>query len=86
MRESTQKKRIPLMVPDIGDSQKIELVAWHIVQGEEVTQDQELCELVTDKAAFPLECPESGRIVEVVAPSGSTVQVGDVLAILEVDA
>ncbi|MBW7859109.1 MAG: hypothetical protein H3C43_12645, partial [Leptonema sp. (in: Bacteria)] len=47
-------KRIPLLVPDIGDAEKIELVGWNIEIGAIVSKDQELCELVTDKAAFPL--------------------------------
>jgi pyruvate/2-oxoglutarate dehydrogenase complex dihydrolipoamide acyltransferase (E2) component len=79
------KKRIPLMVPDIGDAGSIEVVSWNVQPGQSVSENQELCELVTDKAAFPLECPHSGRIVEIIQPRGSTVKVGDALAILEVE-
>jgi len=50
---------IPLNVPDIGDTDKIELVSWNISAGQSVKEGQELCELVTDKAAFPLESPFS---------------------------
>lgn len=77
-------KRIPLLVPDIGDAEKIELVSWNIEAGSVVSKDQELCELVTDKAAFPLECPYSGTIIEINQMKGSLVKVGDQLAVLEI--
>lgn len=71
---------ISLKVPDIGDADKIELVAWHVAADESVSEGQELCELVTDKAAFPLESPHDGRIVEILQPAGSVVAVGETLA------
>ncbi len=79
------KKRIPLMVPDIGDAERIEVVGWNVQPGQKVSENEELCELVTDKAAFPLECPHTGTIVEISQNRGQTVKVGDQLAILEVD-
>ncbi|MCB1169418.1 MAG: lipoyl domain-containing protein [Leptospiraceae bacterium] len=76
-------QEIPLMVPDIGDAEKIEVVAWNIEVGATVSENQELCELVTDKAAFPLECPASGTITSIVKQAGESVKVGDTLAILQ---
>ncbi len=75
--------QIPLSVPDIGDAEKIELAAWKIQAGDMVTEGQELCELVTDKAAFPLEAPHSGRIVSISRAAGDLVKVGEVLAVLD---
>ncbi len=71
---------VSLIVTDIGDADKIELVAWHVAAGDTVSDGQELCELVTDKAAFPLESPHSGRIAEILEPAGSVVSVGQTLA------
>ncbi len=78
-------KRIQLNVPDIGEADRIELVTWNVASGSKVQMHQELCELVKDKAAFPLESPYDGRLVEVVAGPGSIVKVGDLLAVLEVE-
>ena len=75
--------KVPLCVPDIGDAEKIELVGWNVKAGDTVQKDQELCELVTEKAAFPLECPQAGTIVSIEKAAGQTVRVGDTLAILE---
>jgi len=75
--------RIPLSVPDIGDAEKIEIAGWKVAAGAEVVVDQELCELVTDKAAFPLESPYNGKIVSVEKKAGDCVHVGDILAYIE---
>lgn len=77
-------RQISLNVPDIGDAERIELVAWMVEAGAHVSKNEELCELVTDKAAFPLESPFSGTLVSVVKAAGEVVKVGDPLAILEV--
>ncbi|MCX7811910.1 MAG: lipoyl domain-containing protein [Leptospiraceae bacterium] len=79
-----EKKHIPLLVPDIGDAEKIELVQWNIQEGELVEEGSELCELVTSKATFPLESPFKGRIIKILKGAGSTVKVGEELAIIEV--
>jgi pyruvate/2-oxoglutarate dehydrogenase complex dihydrolipoamide acyltransferase (E2) component len=55
-----EKKYFDLKTPDLGDSDKIELVKWYINLGEKVLEGQEVLELVTDKAAFPLESPLAG--------------------------
>ncbi len=74
---------IPLLVPDIGAFENIELVQWNIKEGDVVERDQELCELVTSKATFPLESPFKGKIKKILKPEGSKVNIGELLAILE---
>ncbi len=80
-----QKKQIPLIVPDIGDAEKIELVQWNINENDSVEVDQELCELVTSKATFPLESPFKGKIIKILKEAGTIVKVGEELAIIEVE-
>jgi pyruvate/2-oxoglutarate dehydrogenase complex dihydrolipoamide acyltransferase (E2) component len=74
---------IPLNVPNIGDAERIELVSWNVAAGNDVARGQELCELVTDKAAFPLESPFAGRLARILVDAGKTVVVGETLAVLE---
>lgn len=81
----TQKKLIPLLVPDIGDAEKIELVQWNVKEGDFVEENQELCELVTSKATFPLESPFRGRIVAILKSEGTEVKVGEELAIIALE-
>lgn len=68
-----------LNVPDIGDSDSIELVTWKVKAGDTVRKDQELCELVTDKAAFPLEAPFDGKVISLLRKQGDMVKVGETL-------
>lgn len=79
------KKRVPLLVPDIGEAEEIELVQWNVKEGDSVKKDQELCELVTTKATFPLESPKDGIIVKILKEKNSKVKIGEELAILEID-
>ncbi len=82
MADADDSELIPLNVPDIGDAEKIELVAWYVAAGDTVNEGQELCELVTDKAAFPLESPRTGVVAEIKKDQGSTVEVGETLVML----
>ncbi|TGK13229.1 lipoyl domain-containing protein [Leptospira stimsonii] len=72
-----------LITPDLGDTDKIELVHWNSKIGDSVTPGQEILELVTDKACFPMESPVKGKLTQIIKEKGSIVQKGDVLGILE---
>ncbi len=63
--------RIELRVPDLGDSDSIELLSWNIAPGETFQAGDELCEMVTDKAAFSLEAPEPGTLDEILIQKGA---------------
>jgi acetyl-CoA carboxylase biotin carboxyl carrier protein len=54
---------------------------WKVLAqvGEDVEQDQVLAILESMKMEMPLESPEPGRIVEVLATPGQAVEEGDVL-------
>ncbi|RHX86784.1 lipoyl domain-containing protein [Leptospira stimsonii] len=72
-----------LITPDLGDTDKIELVHWNSKIGDSVTPGQEILELVTDKACFPMESPVKGKLTQIIKEKGSIVRKGDVLGILE---
>ncbi|MBE7410756.1 MAG: lipoyl domain-containing protein [Leptospiraceae bacterium] len=73
-----------LTTPDLGDAEKIELAIWYVKPEENIEKGQEILELVTDKAAFPVESPYSGRLIEICIPKGSNVQRGQVLGVMEI--
>jgi len=75
---------IDLCIPDIGPAETIELVRWAVSAGDTVSPGQELCELVTDKAAFPLEAPQGGQLIAILKGAGSRVQVGEAVGRLAV--
>ncbi len=77
------KKYFELKTPDLGDTDKIELVKWYTELGESIEEGQEILELVTDKAAFPVEAPMSGTLSEIRVPAGSIVQKYEILGVME---
>ncbi|TGN17662.1 biotin/lipoyl-containing protein [Leptospira idonii] len=77
-------KEFLLKTPDLGDTEKIELVRWLFLPGQKINQGDEVIELVTDKAAFPVESPYTGILKEIKIESGSVVKKGDVLGVMEI--
>ena len=84
MIKNTQKN-LDLVTPDLGDTDKIELLKWYVSTGDMVKEGQELVELVTDKASFPVEAPKNGKIIEIIKENCSIIKKGEVLARMEMD-
>ncbi|MBP9885387.1 MAG: lipoyl domain-containing protein [Leptospiraceae bacterium] len=78
-----RKKQFELKTPDLGDTDKIELIKWYTQVGDLVKEGQEILELVTDKAAFPVESPINGILSEIRVPAGAVVQKYEVLGVME---
>jgi len=75
---------IEIKVPPLPESvSDATLVAWHKSVGESVSRDENLVDLETDKVVLEVPAPASGVITKIVVENGSTVEAGDVLAILE---
>jgi 2-oxoisovalerate dehydrogenase E2 component (dihydrolipoyl transacylase) len=65
------------VLPDLGEGlTEAELVAWHVAVGDEVTLNQVLVEVETEKAVVELPSPFSGTVLELLAAAGDTVRVG----------
>jgi 2-oxoglutarate dehydrogenase E2 component (dihydrolipoamide succinyltransferase) len=71
---------IEVVVPSLGESvtQAI-LIKWHKRDGEQVAQDEAICELETDKANTDMNAPSAG-VLRRVKNEGDTVRVGEVIA------
>ncbi|MBP7281194.1 MAG: lipoyl domain-containing protein [Leptospiraceae bacterium] len=78
-----RKNYFELKTPDLGDTDKIELIKWYSKIGDKIQEGQEVLELVTDKAAFPVEAPVNGILSEIRVPAGATVQKYEVLGVME---
>jgi 2-oxoisovalerate dehydrogenase E2 component (dihydrolipoyl transacylase) len=74
-------------MPDLGEGTvEAEIVAWHTQPGAQVTEDQLIVEVMTDKAAVEVPAPVSGRVVSVTGAPGDKVAVGSPLIVFEVGA
>ena len=71
-------------VPTLGESVTEATVAtWFKKVGDPVRVDEMLCELETDKVTLEVPSPSSGTITNVLVPEGGSVEVENVLAILD---
>jgi len=72
-----------IKVPSPGESiTQVQIAKWLVSEGEQVEKDQEVVEIDSDKASFPLASPDDG-IISLKAAEGDTVEVGAVIAVVE---
>lgn len=73
-----------VILPELGEGiQKATVSYWFFQEGEKVSEKDDLVELTTDKATFNLPSPCSGRVIQIIFHEGDTVNVGEVLGIIE---
>jgi pyruvate/2-oxoglutarate dehydrogenase complex dihydrolipoamide acyltransferase (E2) component len=73
-------------LPDVGEGiATAEILTWHVAEGDHVTEHQDLVEIQTDKAVAVIPCPATGVVVRLCGEEGETIDVGAVLAVIEVD-
>ncbi|WP_378941163.1 dihydrolipoamide acetyltransferase family protein [Mesorhizobium sp. ANAO-SY3R2] len=74
-------------LPDVGEGvAEAEIVEWHVKIGDEVTEDQILAAVMTDKATVEIPAPFTGRIVERGPDVGTVMAVGAKLVAIETSA
>lgn len=72
-------------LPDIGEGvTEGEIVNWLVGVGDAVEQDQDLVEVMTDKATVTIGAPKPGKVSELKGGVGDVVPVGQVLVVLDV--
>src|SRR5438874_1009792 len=78
--------RYEFKLPDIGEGiAEAEIVAWHVKPGDTVEEDQQLADLMTDKATVEMESPVAGKVIEVAGEVGDKLAIGSVLAVIETE-
>lgn len=79
--------RFTFRLPDIGEGiAEAEIVAWHVRIGERVEEDQQVADMMTDKATVEMESPVSGTVIELAGEVGDQVPIGSALMVIETDA
>jgi 2-oxoisovalerate dehydrogenase E2 component (dihydrolipoyl transacylase) len=73
-------------LPDVGEgTTEAEIVAWHVKVGDTVKQEQNVVDVMTDKATVEMTSPVAGRIVALHGELGEKAAVGAPLIELEVE-
>jgi len=77
--------RIEVPLPDLGEDAGDEatIAFWYFEIGDAVAEEDDLVEMVTDKATFQVPSPGSGKLTEILVHEGGKVKVGQLMAVLE---
>ena len=74
-------------LPDIGEGiAEAEIVAWHVKLGDMIEEDQQLADMMTDKATVEMESPVAGTVTKLAGEVGDLIAIGSVLVEIETDA
>jgi pyruvate dehydrogenase E2 component (dihydrolipoamide acetyltransferase) len=74
-------------LPDIGEGvAEGEIIKWHVKEGEVVSEEQPLVEIMTDKVNAVIPSPVSGRVTALLAKEGEKVRVGQTILVIQTDA
>jgi len=77
---------LEIVVPQVSDGVTSGTVtSLAVAVGDEVTEDQTLLELETDKAVVAIPSPQAGKISEIRVAEGDQAEVGSVIMLLETD-
>src|SRR5690348_11281268 len=78
--------RYEFKLPDIGEGiAEAEIVAWHVQVGDTIAEDQQIADMMTDKATVEMESPVAGKVIELAGEVGDQVPIGSVLAVIETE-
>ncbi|MEH6789565.1 dihydrolipoamide acetyltransferase family protein [Parasphingorhabdus sp.] len=73
-------------LPDIGEGiAEAEIVKWHIKVGDVVAEDDQLADVMTDKATVEMEAPVSGTITAIAGEEGDIIAIGSMLVEIAVE-
>ncbi|WP_416151096.1 dihydrolipoamide acetyltransferase family protein [Salipaludibacillus sp. HK11] len=74
-------------LPDIGEGiHEGEIVKWEVKEGDEVKEDDVLCEVQNDKAVVEIPSPVDGKVLKLHVEEGVVTEVGTVVISFETDA
>ncbi|QLE85884.1 2-oxoglutarate dehydrogenase complex dihydrolipoyllysine-residue succinyltransferase [Shewanella sp. Scap07] len=69
--------KVPVLPESVADAT---IATWHVQAGEQVSRDQNLVDIETDKVVLEVVAPEDGSITEFLAEEGDTVLAEAVIA------
>src|SRR6476661_11144129 len=78
--------RYEFKLPDIGEGiAEAEIGAWHVKVGDTISEDQQIADMMTDKATVEMESPVAGKVLELAGEVGDQIPIGSVLAVIETE-
>src|SRR6202012_2149500 len=78
--------RYVFKLPDVGEgTAEAEIVAWHVKVGDEVHEDQNMVDVMTDKGRVEMTSPGTAKIVALHGERGQMAAAGAPLVEFEVE-
>jgi 2-oxoglutarate dehydrogenase E2 component (dihydrolipoamide succinyltransferase) len=75
---------VNIVVPALGESVSEAAIAkWHKKEGDQVSVDELIVELETEKVTLEVNAPASGTVSSILKQQGEVVKVGDILSTME---
>ncbi|UBU48257.1 pyruvate dehydrogenase complex dihydrolipoyllysine-residue acetyltransferase [Cobetia amphilecti] len=81
---SGEPERKELRVPDLSGSDSVPIIEMAVAVGDEVSEEDALITLESDKATMDIPSPYKGKVVELSVKEGDTVSEGDLIGYIEV--
>src|SRR3569833_3375105 len=76
--------RYEFKLPDIGEGiAEAEIVAWHVKVGDTIGEEQQIADMMTDKATVEMESPVAGKMLKLAGEVGDQIPIGSVLAVIK---
>lgn len=74
-----------IKVPDIGSDEAVEIIEVSVKEGDEVSAEDTLITLESDKASMDIPAPKGGKVKRLLVAEGDKVSTGDSIVELETD-
>jgi pyruvate dehydrogenase E2 component (dihydrolipoamide acetyltransferase) len=76
---------VNVIIPELGEGiEKVTVACWHVAVGDQIGADDDMVELVADKASFMVPAETGGVVKEIKVVEGQEAAVGDVLAVIDI--
>ena len=80
---TAEPKIMPIVVPDIGDFDEVEIIEILVNAGDEISADDSIITLESDKASMEIPSPVTGKIIDINVALGDKVKLGDLILNIE---
>ncbi|MBE0403943.1 dihydrolipoyllysine-residue acetyltransferase [Halomonas citrativorans] len=81
---SGEPERKEIRVPDISGSTDVPIIEIGVAVGDEISEEDPLITLESDKASMDVPSPYKGKLLELTVKEGDTVSEGDIIGYMEV--
>lgn len=76
----TIEVKVPVLPESVEDAT---IATWHKQPGDTIRRDENLVDLETDKVVLEVPAPADGKVIDIKAQEGDTVNSGDLIAVIE---